>query len=202
MNKKIVKPTPFGSVVIFWSGFDDSPKIVQVTLSKPGLSAEDQAFSLCPESQMASCVEIDAVATSIKAFLEGEDIVFSLGVADLTSCSAFQETVLRAEHGIPRGSVSTYQLLAAHLGKQKGARAVGNALANNPFPIIVPCHRAIRSDLHLGGYQGGLEMKRALLIREGFGFDDAGRVICTRFYYDRELSNQKVHRTWQNCAPR
>ena len=194
MKSKIVKPTPFGSVGIIWSGFDDSPKIVRVLLSSPGLSAEDQMLRLYPDSQMASCVAIDAVATSIQALLEGEDIVFSLGVADLTLCSAFQESVLRAEHGIPRGSISTYQLLSAHLGKQNGARAVGNALANNPFPLIVPCHRAIRSDLHLGGYQGGQAMKRALLIMEGIGFDDAERVICTRFYYSTELSNQSLHR--------
>jgi len=185
MKRKIVKPTPFGSVGIIWSGFDDSPKIVRVLLSSPGLSAEDQALRLYPDSQMASCVAIDAVATSIQALLEGEDIVFSLGVADLTLCSAFQESVLRAEHGIPRGSISTYQLLSAHLGKQNGARAVGNALANNPFPLIVPCHRAIRSDRKLGGYQGGLEMKRALLEKEGFAFDSTGKVVCEYFYYDR-----------------
>ena len=179
---------------IIWSGFDDSPKIVRVLLSRPGLPAEDQASRQYPDSQMVSCAEIDAVATSIKAFLEGENIAFSLDVADLSLCSAFQESVLRAEHEIPRGSISTYQLLASHLGKQNGARAVGNALANNPFPLIVPCHRAIRSDLHLGGYQGGFEMKRTLLMREGVGFDDAGRVICTRFYYGRELSNQSLHR--------
>ena len=164
--------------------------IVQVMLSKPDFSAEDQAFRLYPNSQMASCVEIDVVASSIKAFLEGEDIVISLDVANLDLCSSFQQSVLRAEHGIPRGCVSTYQLLAAHLGKQNGARAVGNALANNPFPLIVPCHRAIRSDLHLGGYQGGLEMKRALLAQEGIGYDAAGRVICSRFYYGSDRTGR------------
>jgi alkylated DNA nucleotide flippase Atl1 len=49
--------------------------------------------------------------------------------------------------------------------------AVGHALAANPFPIIIPCHRAIRSDGSLGGYQGGLAMKRSLLEREGIRFD-------------------------------
>ena len=72
-----------------------------------------------------------------------------------------------------------------YLGKSNGARAVGNALANNPFPLIVPCHRAIRSDRHLGGYQGGLEMKRALLETEGIAFDKAGRVKCPLFHYKR-----------------
>jgi methylated-DNA-[protein]-cysteine S-methyltransferase len=95
--------------------------------------------------------------------------------------------VLYAEHQIPRGRVSTYRLIAEHLGIKNGARSVGNALATNPVPIIVPCHRAIRSDHYLGGYQGGVEMKRTLLKNEGIPFDRAGRVICDKFYYDSNL---------------
>ena len=105
-----------------------------------------------------------------------DGILFPLSVADLSSCSPFQRSVLRAEHRIPSGRFSTYKLIAAHLGRPGGARAVGNALAQNPFPLIVPCHRAIRSDLRPGGYQGGAHMKRALLEKEGITFDDAGRV--------------------------
>jgi methylated-DNA-[protein]-cysteine S-methyltransferase len=183
MNKKIIKPTPFGTVGIVWSNFNDSPMIVRVLLSKPGLSAEDQVIRFYPDSRMGSCPEIDAVATSIKALLEGDDISFLLDVADLNLCSAFQESVLRAEHAIPRGSISTYKLIASYLGKPNGARAAGNALANNPFPLIVPCHRAIRSDRHLGGYQGGLEMKQALLKNEGITFDKSQRAECLRFHY-------------------
>ncbi len=88
-----------------------------------------------------------------------------------------------AEYGIPRGSVSTYGRMAAHLGIPGGARAVGNALATNPFPIVIPCHRAIRSDGTLGGYQGGLAMKRILLEQEGVVIDDRGRVRSTKLYY-------------------
>jgi len=187
MNRKIVKSTPFGSVGVIWIGLDNDPKIIRILLSKPGLSAEDQVSGLYPNSQESSCTEIDHVAASIKGLLEGEAIEFSLDVADLSLCTGFQQLVLRAEHGIPRGSISTYQLIAEHLGKRNGARAVGNALANNPFPLIVPCHRAIRSDRHLGGYQGGLDMKRALLEKEGISFDNAGRVVCAQFHYERAL---------------
>jgi methylated-DNA-[protein]-cysteine S-methyltransferase len=98
-------------------------------------------------------------------------------------CSGFQQEVLRAEHGIPRGSVSTYQRIARHLGSPNGSRAVGNALANNPFPIIIPCHRAIRSDRSLGGYQGGVKMKRTLLEMEDIEFDDTGRIATEDFFY-------------------
>ena len=188
MNRKIIKSTPFGPVGVIWTGLNDNPKIVRILLSKPGLPAEDQVFKLYPNLKASSCAEIDDVATAIKGLLEGEEIKFSLNVADLSLCTEFQQLVLRAEHRIPRGSISTYQLIARYLGKWNGARAVGNALANNPFPLIVPCHRAIRSDRQLGGYQGGLEMKRALLEKEGISFDDTGRVTCAQLHYERIMS--------------
>jgi methylated-DNA-[protein]-cysteine S-methyltransferase len=185
MNKKIIKPTLFGSVCVVWHVSNNLPRIVNVLLSKPGHSAEDQASELYPNSRTSSCAEIDAVAAAIKAHLEGEDVVFSLNIVDFKLCSTFQQSVLRATYSIPQGSVSTYQLIAASLGIPKGARAVGTALANNPFPFIVPCHRVISSNRHIGGYGGGIEMKQALLEREGIGFDHAGRVICKRLHYDK-----------------
>ena len=183
MNKKIIKSTPFGPICVIWFVLNESPLIAHILLSRPGLSAEDQASELYPDSKKSSCKEIDAIADSIKAYLEGEDVKFSLKFVDLSQCTKFQQSVLRAEHAIPRGSVSTYGLIAAHLGIRGGARAVGNALASNPFPLIVPCHRAIRSDLHIGGFQSGTEMKRALLEKEGVIFDEAEKVICKRLHY-------------------
>ena len=195
MNRKIIKSTPFGSVGVIWTELNDNPKIVRILLSKPGLSAEDQVSELYPNSQPSSCAEIDDVAIAIKGLLEGEKIEFSLDVANLSLCTEFQQLVLRAEHRIPRGRISTYRLIAEYLGKRNGARAVGNALANNPFPLIVPCHRAIRSDRHLGGYQGGLEMKRALLEKKGISLDDTGRVACAQFHYERIISNKGIEPT-------
>jgi len=195
MNRQIIKSTPFGSVGVIWTGLNNNPKIVRILLSKPGLSAEDQVPKLYPNSQVSSCAEIDDVAAAIKGLLEGVEIEFSLDVVDLSLCTEFQQVVLRAEHRIPRGSISTYQLIAEYLGKKNGARAVGNALANNPFPLIVPCHRAIRSDRHLGGYQGGLEMKRALFEKEGISFDDTGRVAYKQFHYERIISDKGIQLT-------
>jgi methylated-DNA-[protein]-cysteine S-methyltransferase len=60
---------------------------------------------------------------------------------------------------------------------------VGGALSRNPFPIVIPCHRAIRSDGHLGGFQGGREMKQALLELEGVEVTPPGKVTTDRFYY-------------------
>ena len=180
---------------IVWTGFKDDPKIIRILLSGPGVSAEEQVLQLYPTSKSASCADIDTVAAAIKGLLEGDDIEIPLNAADLDRCSAFQKSVLRAEYRVPRGSVTTYRLIAAYVGKHSGARAVGNALANNPFPLIVPCHRAVRSDRRLGGYQGGIEMKRALLEMEGTLFDDAGRVACGRFYYETAMPDIGTHPT-------
>jgi len=131
----------------------------------------------------AGCSEIEEVAEQLAAFLGGAAISFSLDLVLLDLCSPFQQQVLHAEHGIPRGQVSTYKLIARFIGRPLAARAVGAALAANPFPLIIPCHRAVRSDGTLGGFQGGLPMKRALLAAEGIGFDSSGRVQADSFFY-------------------
>jgi methylated-DNA-[protein]-cysteine S-methyltransferase len=183
MKSKIIKSTPFGPIAILWSIINDNPHINLILISKPGYSAVKQVAHTYSEVMPSSCMEIDAVASQIRAFLKGEDINFSLDLVNLDACPPFQEAVLRAEHRIPRGSVSTYKLIATQVGNHQAARAVGNALANNPFPLIVPCHRAIRSDGHLGGFQGGFHMKKVLLENEGVKTDEKGRVINPSWYY-------------------
>lgn len=136
-----------------------------------------------PDSISSSCREIDVVVDNIVAFLKGDDIRIPLDILRLDLCSDFQRKVLLAEYEIPRGRVSTYQRIARHIGIPNGAHAVGTALATNPFPIVIPCHRAIRSDGTLGGYQGGLQMKRTLLKMEGIHLDVRGRVILKEFFY-------------------
>ncbi|HEX9156859.1 MAG TPA: MGMT family protein [Syntrophales bacterium] len=155
----------------------------QILLSKPGQPAETTRMEQFPDSVPSSCKLIDDLAGRIDAFLDGADVRFALGHVQLGLCPTFQRRVLLAEYAIPRGSVSTYGRMAAHLGIPGGARAVGNALATNPFPIVIPCHRAIRSDGRLGGYQGGFAMKKALLMQEGVDVDGKGRVVLPRLYY-------------------
>ena len=101
----------------------------------------------------------------------------------------FQKSVWLATLQIPRGSVSTYNLVAQHL--KSSPRAVGNALRRNPFAPEVPCHRVVAADATLGGFKGkiarrdgeGITLgeKRTLLRREGVRFDDKGRVLGTPF---------------------
>lgn len=118
----------------------------------------------------------------ITRLLAGSPVDFELDVLDWSMTTPFQARVLRAENRIPRGMVSTYGRIAQKVRRPHGARAVGNALANNPFPLVIPCHRAVRSDGSLGGYAGGRKMKRRLLELEGIRFDRAGRVVVPEFW--------------------
>ncbi|HRS12317.1 MAG TPA: methylated-DNA--[protein]-cysteine S-methyltransferase [Sedimentisphaerales bacterium] len=105
----------------------------------------------------------------ITAYFEGENVDFSTDPAvDLTDRGPFERAVLDACRRIPAGQALTYAALAEKVGRPHAARAVGNALAANPIPLIVPCHRVIRTDGGLGGFSapGGTATKQRLLMHE------------------------------------
>ncbi len=85
---------------------------------------------------------------------------------DIRSLTPFTRSVLRLTAKIPYGEVRTYEWLARKLGKPQAARAVGNALARNPVPILIPCHRVFRSDGVMGGFALGRAWKKRLLNLE------------------------------------
>ncbi len=89
---------------------------------------------------------------------------------ELESLTPFQRAVCQAVMGIPAGKVATYAAVARAAGYAGAARGVGRVMACNRVAVLVPCHRVVRSDLRLGGYSGGVELKRQLLIAEGVRF--------------------------------
>ena len=86
---------------------------------------------------------------------------------DLSSGTDFQRKVWSTLRKIPRGQTRSYAWLAQQVGKPKATRAVGAACGANPIPVVIPCHRVIASDGSLGGFGGGLPIKRRLLQLEG-----------------------------------
>jgi O-6-methylguanine DNA methyltransferase len=87
---------------------------------------------------------------------------------DLRGLTAFEQAVLRKTREIPRGEVRPYGWVAREIGRPAAVRAVGTALANNPIPYFIPCHRVVRTDGHIGNYGGGgPEAKKAILTLEG-----------------------------------
>lgn len=107
----------------------------------------------------------DALARQLDAYFAGR--LHDLDVpVDLRLRHGFRLEVLRHLRAIPWGHTETYAEVAAAAGSPRAVRAVGSACATNPVPIVVPCHRVLRSDGSLGGYLGGAEAKRRLLELE------------------------------------
>lgn len=111
---------------------------------------------------------VAAAIEQLSQYLEGQRREFELPI-DLSLATAFQRKVLQAAERVPAGVVATYGEIARRIGRPRAARAVGQALARNPIPIVVPCHRVVAADGSLTGYSGGagVETKRQLLALEG-----------------------------------
>lgn len=173
----------FGVLGMVWRETESGPRVHQILLPNEKNPPDNRLAAIFPHPVRRSCAPVVELAERIQAFLSGEAIRFELDWIALDNCSEFQRLVLLAEHRIPRGWVSTYGRIARSLGLEGGARAVGNALARNPFPIVIPCHRTIRAGGELGEYQGGANMKRALLKMEGVEVSERKRVALEWMYY-------------------
>ncbi|HEX9482117.1 MAG TPA: methylated-DNA--[protein]-cysteine S-methyltransferase [Solirubrobacteraceae bacterium] len=110
--------------------------------------------------------QLDLVRRELEEYFAGERRRFELAL-DWSLTGGFTRRVLRATAAIPYGGVLSYGQVAGNAGSPRGSRAAGNALGSNPLPIVVPCHRVLRSGGVLGGYGGGPERKRWLLELEG-----------------------------------
>jgi methylated-DNA-[protein]-cysteine S-methyltransferase len=115
---------------------------------------------------LESAAATDEVRRELEEYFERRRHAFDLPV-DLSLAGEFGVRTLRATAKIPYGAVTTYRDLAVRVGSPRAARAIGNALGSNPVPIVVPCHRVLRSGGGLGGYGGGVERKTVLLRLEG-----------------------------------
>ncbi|TXS61574.1 cysteine methyltransferase [Corynebacterium sp. LK14] len=109
--------------------------------------------------------ELTLAAAQLDEYFAGARRTFSVPI-DAALTSGFRQCVQRLLSDIPYGATSTYAQLADAAANPKAVRAVGSACARNPVPIIVPCHRVLRSDGSLGGYRGGVAAKELLLRLE------------------------------------
>lgn len=109
---------------------------------------------------------LDEVRRELDEYFAGRRDRFELPL-DLVLARGFGRRILEATAAIPFGETRSYRDVAERAGNVKATRAAGNALGANPIPIVVPCHRVLRTGGGLGGYTGGLEKKEALLRIEG-----------------------------------
>ncbi|AEW93488.1 MULTISPECIES: methylated-DNA--[protein]-cysteine S-methyltransferase [Streptomycetaceae] len=165
-----VRETPIGPLFLAATdqglatvGFRAGEQVVERTVRRlagrfgtdpvPGEPADDAHLALA--------------ARELDAYFAGELRDFTVEL-DWSLSGGFNRRVLHElATGVPYGTVVGYQTLADRVGEPGAARAVGVAMGSNPLPVVVPCHRVVESDGGIGGFGGGLEIKRTLLGLEG-----------------------------------
>ncbi|WP_018298128.1 methylated-DNA--[protein]-cysteine S-methyltransferase [Corynebacterium lubricantis] len=140
--------------------------LVRVAYEKEDFSAvlDSLASKISPRILKAPR-RLDPVAEEIDEYFSGTRLTFDVPL-DFSMSSGFRQSVQRYLPHIKYGHTESYKEVAEHVGNPKASRAVGTACATNPLPVVVPCHRVLRSDGSLGGYIGGLEAKTTLLNLE------------------------------------
>lgn len=169
LQSTTVFKTPLG-----WVGVAATPIGVRgVVLPKPTRLAVERELrvggygvSSCGAEGVAVARHLKAARRSILSYLAGKTRRFDPPL-DLNGHPRFRVKVWEVLQAIPYGRVRSYGWVARKVGKPKAARAVGGACGANPAPLLVPCHRVIAGDGSLGGFSGGLAVKKRLLKLEG-----------------------------------
>ncbi len=164
MPRAMIFHSPWG-----WMGIAESSKGIQAIVlpkrSKRAVVSDLSALSNEPVQQEDSA-RLDMARRQLLDYLTGRRDTFDVPL-DLSQGTSFQRKVWRVLHRVPYGKLRSYQWIASRVGGRQYARAVGNAVGANPLPIVIPCHRIVAQDASLGGFSGGLPMKRKLLSLEG-----------------------------------
>jgi methylated-DNA-[protein]-cysteine S-methyltransferase len=155
--------SPFGTLTLAATGRG----LVRVAFPEENVEAvlERLARRISPRIVEAAA-PLERARRELEQYFSGRRTRFELPL-DWTLVGPFGRRVLRVTSEIPYGGVLSYGEVAADAGSPRGSRAAGNALGSNPIPIVIPCHRVLRSGGALGGYGGGIERKRWLLELEG-----------------------------------
>ena len=163
-------PSPIGTLLFAAT----SRGLVRIAFESDGLDAvkaltEAQLRKSIPLAKKEKPLDphdvLDQGKSEVLGFLEGERRTFTLPL-DRTLSQGFRLSVHEAIEEIGFGERQSYAWIAERAGNAKAVRAVGTACGMNPLPIVVPCHRVVKSDGSLGGYSGGIEKKRFLLALE------------------------------------
>ncbi len=171
MNNIINISTHKHKNLYFAVGVSKTSKIVMISL--PQMCREDAISEITKyHPQFRVSDEHSETARKLCQIYHGENIYFELESLELyeskneSNNPSFGREVLLEVSKIPHGEVKTYKNIAESINSH-AYRAVGTAIGKNPFPLVIPCHRVIRSDYQIGGYRGGTEMKIDILKNEG-----------------------------------
>ncbi len=168
MRVDFLKTELIGTLAAVWDIIDSGFILKQLTFLKDNFSEKD--FLLSNGFSAVSSHFTDTFFENILHYLAGEAVSFSLDRLDFSNVTDFRMKVYETLFATSSGEIITYGDLAAKAGFENASRAVGTAMKLNPFPIIIPCHRVIRSGGVLGNYGGGVDVKRKLLEIENSEF--------------------------------
>lgn len=158
-------PSPLGDLMIAGSRHG----IVRIAYTR--FTPADDTLALIADRISPAIVEtpagFDAARRELDEYFHGRRTEFDLPIDLSLVRGAFGRRVLQETNRIPFGGAASYGEIAARAGSPRAVRAAGNALGANPIPIVIPCHRVLRTGGALGGYTGGLDKKRYLLALEG-----------------------------------
>jgi len=167
MLKHFLYDSPFGQGAFI---FRESPfAIVEVLLPRSGVRKLRAALKRADWGRPGTHPHAKALVGAIADYFEGRvDPVFwpPWTWLDMSGLTPLQQAVLAATAAIPYGKVASYRQVAEAVDRPGAARFVGTTMARNPFPILIPCHRVVRSDGSIGQFGGGPDLKRKLLERE------------------------------------
>lgn len=150
-----------------WIGILGSVKgLLRVTLPRISAQEAQQLLGDTISHAKRDSHSFEGLIARFRVYFSGDEVVFT-DELDLAGATIFRRQVWEATRLIPYGETRSYMWVAKQINKPEAVRAVGQALSRNPLPVIVPCHRVLNIDGRLGGFSGGLEMKRYLLSMEG-----------------------------------
>jgi methylated-DNA-[protein]-cysteine S-methyltransferase len=158
----VIFPSSLGNIILI----SREGRLIELSISKDG---EDLLAKLVRQrhpSVQRNSGAFKAVRPALDRYLKGQRVTFDVPV-DLSGQPAFTRTVLEEVKLIPFGEIRSYKWISERVGYLQGARAVGQAVARNPVPIIIPCHRVVRQNGSLGGFSMEGVSKAYLLGLEG-----------------------------------
>ena len=150
-----------------WMAVAASDKgLVALTLPQPTAEGALASLSEAVPAGRKNEARFQPLALKLRDYMSGKPVAFQEKL-DLTCATPFQRRVWQKTRQIPCGRSRSYGWIAEQLGQPGACRAVGQALGRNPLPVVIPCHRVLAADGTLGGFSGGLSVKRRLLELEG-----------------------------------
>jgi methylated-DNA-[protein]-cysteine S-methyltransferase len=159
-----VCPTAFGYAAIL---FQTRPFLVKrVFLPRARRKALTDGIQEIGPAKTGRTPAVLDMCQDMKAYFDGTPVKTPWKFLDLSGLTPLQRAVLEAVARVPHGKVRSYGEIAAEIGHPRAARFVGTTLAQNPFPVFIPCHRIVRADGSLGGFYGGTDLKRRMLLLE------------------------------------